>query len=166
LNDEQAARQFEMLMQRMKEQGWLHYEISNFASEEKFISQHNSAYWKGKKYLGLGPSAHSFNGFSRQWNARNNHLYIQSLEGKKIPFEKEELTEVQRINERMMTGLRTMWGLKLSDFGTDISELLKVQSQKFVAGNFVELTNGVIRLTDSGKLIADKIVLDLMLEVD
>jgi oxygen-independent coproporphyrinogen-3 oxidase len=79
LNEEQAAEQFEILIKRMKDHNWLHYEISNFSSEEKYISRHNSSYWKGEKYLGLGPSAHSFNGSSRQWNARNNHLYIDSL---------------------------------------------------------------------------------------
>lgn len=166
LNDEQAARHFEMLMQRMKEQGWLHYEISNFATEEKFISQHNSAYWKGKKYLGLGPSAHSFNGTSRQWNARNNHLHIDSLEKGVIPFEKEDLTKIQRINERIMTELRTMWGLPISDFGFSISNLLSAKSRPFINEKLLETKNDSLVLTDKGKLIADKIVLDLMLDED
>lgn len=164
LDEEQAARQFKMLMQRMRERGWLHYEISNFASEEKFVSRHNSAYWKGRKYLGLGPSAHSFNGASRQWNARNNHLYIESITKGVLPYEREDLTETQRINERIMTELRTMWGLKISDFGTEISESLKERSQRFIAGDYVELNEEVMLLTDKGKLIADRIVLELMME--
>jgi oxygen-independent coproporphyrinogen III oxidase len=150
----------------MKDQGWLHYEISNFSAEEKFISQHNSSYWKGKKYLGLGPSAHSFNGNSRQWNARNNHLYIDSIDKGVAPFEREELTEVQRINERIMTELRTMWGLKISDFELSISNFLRSRSQQFIDGNFLEFKNDSLTLTDSGKLIADKIVLVLMLDED
>lgn len=166
LNEEQAAEQFEILMKRMKEEGWLHYEISNFASEEKFISRHNSAYWNGKKYLGLGPSAHSFNGVSRQWNARNNHLYIDSLQKGVIPFEKEELTETQRINERIMTELRTMWGLPISDFGSSISALLREKSKRFVDEGLLQLKNDSLVLTDKGKLTADKIVLDLMLDED
>jgi oxygen-independent coproporphyrinogen-3 oxidase len=164
LDEEQAARQFKMLMQRMRERGWLHYEISNFASEERFVSRHNSAYWKGRKYLGLGPSAHSFNGISRQWNARNNHLYIESITKGVLPYEREDLTETQRINERIMTELRTMWGLKISDFGTEISESLKERSQRFIAGDYVELNEEVMLLTDKGKLIADRIVLELMME--
>src|SRR5262249_28087472 len=99
-DEERSAQQFEMLMKKMRDHGWLHYEISNFASEEKNISKHNSAYWFGKKYLGLGPSAHSFNGTTRQWNARNNRKYIESISEGKIPFEKETLTPTQRINER------------------------------------------------------------------
>lgn len=164
LNEEHGAHQFEMLMKRMKQAGWCHYEISNFASEEKFISKHNSSYWKGKKYLGLGPSAHSFNGTSRQWNARNNHLYIDSLNKGVVPFEREELTEVQRINERIMTELRTMWGLRITDFGLRISDLLKKQSQPFVEQGFLILSDGTITLTDEGKLIADRIVLELMID--
>ncbi len=166
LNEQQAAEQFEILMQQMKDHGWLHYEISNFASKEKTISRHNSAYWKGKKYLGLGPSAHSFNGNSRQWNARNNHLYIDSLEKGVIPFEKEDLTETQRINEHIMTGLRTMWGLKISEFGNQNSQLLEKQSQAFIAEGFLTLSGDSIVLTDKGKMIADRIVLELMLDED
>lgn len=164
LNEEQAAHQFEMLMKQMKQAGWCHYEISNFASQEKFISQHNSSYWKGKTYLGLGPSAHSFNGTSRQWNARNNHLYIDSLAKGVVPFEREELTQVQRINERIMTELRTMWGLKISEFGFEISDVLRRSSQMFVENGLLQLINDSLILTDRGKLIADKIILELMLD--
>ena len=164
LDEEKAALQFEMLMQKMKEHNWLHYEISNFSSEQKFISQHNSAYWKGKKYLGLGPSAHSFNGISRQWNARNNHLYIDSINNGVVPFEKEELTEVQRINERIMTELRTIWGLNISNFELPVSNLLREKSQKFSAGNFLIAKDASLILTDKGKMIADKIILELILE--
>ena len=165
LNEEQSAQQFEMLMSRIKEQGWLHYEISNFAAEEKFISKHNSGYWKGKKYLGLGPSAHSFDGQSRQWNVPDNRKYIRAIDDGKIPFEKEELTDVQRINERIMTELRTMWGLKIADYeGLRIADLLTERSRDFIYEGYLETINGTLILTDKGKLIADRIILELILE--
>ena len=158
----QGAQQFEILMKKIKEHGWMHYEISNFACNAKFISQHNSAYWQRKKYLGLGPSAHSFNGTSRQWNVANNHKYIESISRGIIPFEREELTATQRINERIMTELRTIWGLKISDFGWPISDLLEEKSHPFIKDGFLKLYDNVIGLTDSGKLIADKIALELI----
>jgi len=163
LNEEQAAQQFEILMKKMKEHDWIHYEISNFSSSEKFISQHNSAYWKGKKYLGLGPSAHSFNGTSRQWNVSNNYKYIESINKGILPAEKEELTVVQRVNEHIMTRLRTIWGLKVSDFGSPVSDLLRAGGEKFIAQGYLTLDNESLKLTDRGKLIADKIILELML---
>jgi oxygen-independent coproporphyrinogen-3 oxidase len=172
VNEEQAAQQFEILMKKIKEHDWLHYEISNFATEEKFISQHNSSYWKGKKYLGLGPSAHSFNETSRQWNIANNHKYIESITNGIVPFEKEELTEVQKVNEQIMTRLRTIWGLKISDFpmklsgqvGLTISDLLRRRSQSFIEDGLIVLNNGSLILNDRGKLIADKIILELMID--
>jgi len=165
-NEVQGAQQFEMLMKKIKERGWMHYEISNFACSAKFISQHNSAYWQGKKYLGLGPSAHSFNGTSRQWNVTNNNKYIESLSREIIPFEKEELTATQRINERIMTELRTMWGLRISDFGSPISDLLEEKSHSFIKGGFLKLHDDVLGLTDRGKLIADKIALELIFDAE
>lgn len=165
-NEVQGAQQFEMLMKKVKEHGWMHYEISNFACSAKFISQHNTAYWQGKKYLGLGPSAHSFNGTSRQWNVANNHKYIESMSREIIPFEKEELTATQRINERIMTELRTMWGLRISDFGLPISDLLEEKSHPFIKGGFLKLYDDVLGLTDRGKLIADKIALELIFDTE
>jgi oxygen-independent coproporphyrinogen III oxidase len=163
-NEVEGAQQFEILMKEMKEQGWMHYEISNFACSAKFISQHNSSYWQGKNYLGLGPSAHSFNGTSRQWNVANNHKYIESINTEIIPFEKEELTGTQRINERIMTELRTMWGIKISDFELAISDLIKERSQRFIDEDFIRLNEDSLVLTDRGKLIADKIILELILD--
>jgi len=165
-NEVQGALQFEMLMKKIKEHGWMHYEISNFASSTKFISQHNSSYWQGKKYLGLGPSAHSFNGTSRQWNVANNHRYIESMGREIIPFEKEELTATQRINERIMTELRTMWGLRISDFELSVSDLLEEKSHAFIKGGFLKLDDEVLGLTDRGKLIADKIALELIFDTE
>lgn len=164
VNEEQAAQQFEILMKKMKEHQWLHYEISNFSFSERFISKHNSSYWRRKKYLGLGPSAHSFDGTSRQWNVAGIHQYIESISKDKVPFEKEILDEGQVVNEKIMTELRTMWGLSISDFGLGISDLLKGKSKPFVEDGFVELNSDSLILTDEGKLIADKIILELMIE--
>jgi len=163
VNEEQAAQQFEMLMKKMKEHNWLHYEISNFASSENFISQHNSSYWGGKKYLGLGPSAHSFNGTSRQWNVSNNRKYIESISNGILPFEKEELTEVQKVNEQIMTRLRTIWGLQISDYEFRISDFLRRRSQSFIEDGHMLMKDDCLILTDRGKLLADKIVLELMI---
>lgn len=111
--DENASEQFDILMQFAKENGFEHYEISNF-SKEGFVSKHNSSYWQNEKYLGLGASAHSFNGISRQWNIANNKKYIDSLNENKISFEIENLSETDRLNEYIMTGLRTKWGVDLA----------------------------------------------------
>ncbi|MBK9730482.1 MAG: radical SAM family heme chaperone HemW [Chitinophagaceae bacterium] len=166
INEEQSARQFEVLMKKMKEQDWKHYEISNFSSDDLHCSKHNTAYWQGKKYLGLGPSAHSFNGVSRQWNVSNNHQYMETINNGKTGFEKEILTPTQQINERIMTQLRTMWGLKLTDFAAPAADLIRDSSREFITAGFASLENNALILTDSGKLIADKIIVDLMLEED
>jgi oxygen-independent coproporphyrinogen-3 oxidase len=108
INEDQAARQFEILMQRAKDGGWKHYEISNFC-RDNYFSRHNTSYWSGEKYLGLGPSAHSFNGLTRQWNISHNLQYIQGIEKDVVPAEVETLTSIQRLNEYIMTSLRTMW---------------------------------------------------------
>ncbi len=166
LNNDGAARQFEILVQKMAEKQWLHYEISSFASSKNLISKHNSSYWNRKKYLGIGPSAHSFNGTSRQWNVSGIHQYIDSIIKGDVPFQREELTEVQSINEQIMTELRTMWGLKLSDFGDQISDTLKNKSRKFIDDGLAIMRDDALTLTNRGKLIADKIILELMIEED
>lgn len=166
INEEQSAQQFEMLMEMMKEKNWLHYEISNFACNEDYISKHNSSYWNEKKYLGLGPSAHSFNGFSRQWNVSDNRKYIHSISEGKIPFEKETLTKIQRNYERIMTELRTIWGLDLSNFKEKDLAILLHKSENFIEKKLLEKKNDRLMLTDKGKLIADKIILELIPESD
>jgi oxygen-independent coproporphyrinogen III oxidase len=110
VDSEKQARQFLLLMQWMEAAGYEHYEISNFA-KPGMRSKHNSSYWSGSTYYGFGPSAHSFNGKSRQWNIANNALYITSLQKNTIPFEEEILTATQQLNEYIMTSLRTMEGL-------------------------------------------------------
>ena len=115
INTDQQARQFLLLMKWMRDAGYEHYEISNFA-KPGYRSRHNSSYWQGKKYIGIGPSAHSYDGTTRRWNVANNALYIQSIKKNIIPFEEEKLTRVQQLNEYIMTSLRTMEGLDLESY--------------------------------------------------
>jgi len=161
--DRQSA-QFLLLMQWMREAGYEHYEISNFA-RPGFRSRHNSSYWQGKPYLGLGPSAHSYDDSSRWWNVANNTKYIQSIEQGILPFEKEDLTPIQRWNEHIMIALRTTEGLHLQAGtyqvpDTWIDELLQ-QSRSYVQRGLMQQEGGHLRLTDEGKLLADGIAADL-----
>jgi oxygen-independent coproporphyrinogen III oxidase len=161
---EKQARHFLLLMDWLQQAGYEHYEISNFALPGH-RSRHNSSYWSGKKYLGLGPSAHSFNGVSRQWNIANNALYIQSLDENKVPSEEEKLTTTQRLNEYIMTSLRTQEGLDLhytaDNFGEKISEQLQKNSDKYIVGQKLLLKGSLLQLTKKGKLFADGIAADL-----
>lgn len=163
---EKQARHFELLMQWMKEAGYEHYEISNFA-KPGFRSRHNRSYWQGKPYLGLGPSAHSFNGTSRQWNIANNALYIQSLSKGLVPFEAEVLTNEQQLNEYIMTSLRTMEGISLQkvvrDFGKDKYEYLITTAQPHLDCQHLAVENDYLKTTNEGKLLADGIAADLFL---
>jgi oxygen-independent coproporphyrinogen III oxidase len=163
MNDEQSAAQFIFMMNAMQQHGFEHYEISNFAKPGHY-SRHNSNYWKGVKYLGIGPSAHSYNDETRQWNVANNTKYIESLTGDKIPAETEVLTETDRLNEYIMTSLRTMWGLDLDRLnaiakGSEV-ELLK-PAQEFFEKGYIELNERIIRLTQTGKLYADHVAGEL-----
>jgi oxygen-independent coproporphyrinogen-3 oxidase len=161
---EKQAIHFELLMQWMHEAGYEHYEISNF-SKPGFRSKHNSSYWQLKTYLGLGPSAHSFNGTSRQWNIANNALYIQSLHKNIVPFETETLTANQRFNEYIMTGLRTMEGLSLQKVTNDFGELqtqeLLQSAETYIRLSTLKIENDYLQTTTKGKLMADGIAADL-----
>ncbi|MGN6299189.1 MAG: radical SAM family heme chaperone HemW [Ginsengibacter sp.] len=166
-DNEAQARQFVILMNTLRKAGYEHYEISNFAKPE-YRSRHNSSYWKGEKYIGIGPSAHSFNGNERSWNKANNMIYIRSLQQNIIPFEKEILTETQKLNEYVMTSLRTMEGMDL-DFiekKFSVNEKNRIQnllSSKIKKEYFLQQKNQVI-LTDEGKLFADLISVELFAE--
>lgn len=164
VSPDDQARQFLLLMDWLREAGYEHYEISNFARPGQ-RSRHNTAYWQGKKYLGLGPSAHSFNGSERQWNVASNTRYIQSLQKGQVPFEKETLTPLQQLNEYTMTSLRTMEGIDLRyvehRFGENSSSLLKENSRRFIERSLMEGSNDRLQLTKEGKLFADGIASDL-----
>jgi len=163
MNDEQSAAQFILLMDAMKSHGFEHYEISNFCKPGHY-SRHNSNYWAGVKYLGVGPSAHSYNGETRQWNVANNSKYIQSLAKSEIPAEVEVLTETNRLNEYIMTSLRTMWGLDLNKLEQiapgSSTELLKAAQTAFER-EWITQSEKIIVLTQNGKLYADSIAADL-----
>ncbi len=163
VNDQQSAEQFVYLMHRMQEQGFEHYEISNFGKPGKH-SQHNSNYWKGVPYVGIGPSAHSFNGDARQWNVANNALYLKSLSENNIPAELETLTTENRLNEYIMTSVRTMWGLsleKLESIEKGTSTTLEMEAQYFINKGWLTKREQVLTLTPAGKLYADHIAAEL-----
>jgi len=164
VDSDKQARHFELLMQWMREAGYEHYEISNFA-KHGFRSRHNSSYWQGKPYLGLGPSAHSFNGTSRQWNIANNALYIQSLSKGLVPFKAEVLTSEQQLNEYIMTSLRTIEGISLQNvkqtFGTDKLDYLIKTARPHLNRKRLTMENDYLKTTTEGKLLADGIAADL-----
>jgi len=162
--DEVAQEHFLILVETLEANGFLHYELSNFG-KENYFSRNNSAYWLGKKYLGIGPSAHSYDGVSRSWNVANNALYLKAIQNNELPCEAEILTQEDRYNEYMMTGLRTIWGVSLirieQEFGPDYLNYLKQQSQKFISDGLLIITDGILTPTLKGKFLTDGIASDL-----
>ena len=168
VDTDHQATHFNLLTQTLEDAGFEHYEISNFA-KPGFRSKHNSSYWQGKPYLGLGPSAHSFDGHvNRQWNISNNPLYISSLQQGIIPFEYETLTIVQRINEYLMTSLRTMEGISLhlieKKWGEKKKDEILKSAQPHLTQQNIQLQDQHIILTAQGKFLADGIASDLFVE--
>lgn len=159
VSQDDQARQFRILMHRMRAAGYEHYETSNFALPG-YRSKHNSSYWQQKKYLGIGPSAHSFDGTSRYWNISNNAMYIKALTENNPFVEKEQLTEAQRFNEYVMTSLRLAEGLSLSyvddHFGEKYRSRLEMKLKK-ISNDWLLLSNDHIKLSDQGKLFTDSI---------
>ena len=164
--EEETVRHFEILSQATQNHGFIHYEISNFA-KPGFYSKHNSIYWLGGHYLGLGPSAHSFNGISRQWNVANMKQYIESDSVDKIVMEKEILTEIQRYNEYVMTSLRTSWGCDVEHirnvFGEKYAGYFNNSIQPYLKKGQLIQNENQFTLTESAKLFADGIAADLFL---
>ncbi|QTE22050.1 radical SAM family heme chaperone HemW [Polaribacter cellanae] len=171
VDEEKAQEQFYILISALEKAGFINYELSNFG-EENFFSKNNSSYWLGKSYLGIGPSAHSFDGKQRSWNVRNNTKYIKSIQEDKLPIEREILSKTDTYNEYIMTGLRTIWGVSLnkikSDFGEKYLNYLKNQSKKYIKQELLEITettNGIKKLTTTkkGKFLVDGIASDLFM---
>lgn len=164
--DEAAQSHFQILVDTLEANGFIHYELSNFG-KDNYFSKNNSAYWLGKKYIGIGPSAHSYDGISRSWNVANNSIYLKSLEENKLPSETEILSITDRYNEYIMTGLRTIWGVSLSriesEFGKTHLDYLLRQSEKFLADHLLSIENGTLKTTKKGKFLADGIASDLFL---
>ena len=164
--DEVAEAHFQILVETLEANGFIHYELSNFG-KENYFSKNNSAYWLGKKYLGIGPSAHSYDGVSRSWNVSNNSIYLKSLEENKLPNEIEILSKSDRYNEYIMTGLRTIWGVSLDriekEFGSQYLEYLQNQSQKFINDDLLFIENQILKPTPKGKFLTDGIASDLFM---
>jgi len=162
--DEVASNHFMILVETLQQNGFIHYELSNFG-KENYFSKNNSAYWLGKKYIGIGPSAHSYDGEKRGWNVANNSLYLKSIQENILPIETEILSKSDRYNEYIMTGLRTIWGVSLhrieQEFGLEYLDYLKKQVQKFLNDDLVFIENNILKPTAKGKFLTDGIASDL-----
>jgi oxygen-independent coproporphyrinogen III oxidase len=169
IDEDESVLQFNILTEKTESAGFIHYEISNF-SKPGFISVHNSNYWKQVVYLGLGPSAHSFNGYSRQWNISDVKEYIKSLNSGETFFKKEELDSKDRFNEYIMTSLRTMWGIDLeyieNTFGKEGHDYIINLAGKFKEYGMVNLDKKSLVLTNQGKMISDNIISEFMMPGD
>ncbi len=164
LDDGVAHEQFLILVDKLEANGFVHYELSNFG-KANYFSRNNSAYWLGKKYLGIGPSAHSYDGVNRSWNVSNNSLYIKSIQESKLPCEVETLSIADRYNEYVMTGLRTVWGVSLEriekEFGKSYLDYLLQNVQRFLDDEKLILENDILKTTKKGKFFCDGIASDL-----
>ncbi|MGL5273986.1 oxygen-independent coproporphyrinogen-3 oxidase [Myroides marinus] len=162
--EEVAHQHFMLLIETLRANGYIHYELSNFA-KPGYYSKNNSAYWLGKKYLGIGPSAHSFDGVHRSWNIANNSLYIKDIAEDKLPLEIEELSLTDRYNEYIMTGLRTIWGVDLNrvkrEFGEVYYDYLVRLSSSFIEERLMKKESYILTITDKGKFLSDGIASDL-----
>lgn len=164
--DDVTHEHFQLLVKTLEANGFVHYELSNFGRSNCF-SKHNTSYWLGKPYLGVGPSAHSFNGIERAWNVANNAQYIKKLQNNILPITREVLTVNDRFNEYVMTGLRTIYGVSLNrvrtDFGEDIYEHLLNSSEKQINQELLVVKNNILFTTEKGKFLCDGIASDLFL---
>lgn len=160
VDDEMAHEQFNILVEKLKAENFIHYELSNFG-KEAFFSRNNTAYWQGKSYMGIGPSAHSFNGNQRGWNIRNNTKYVKSLEEGVLPIEIETLSINDKYNEYVMTRLRTIWGVSLLKIETEFGELFKTylleQAQHYLERDLLYIDNENIKTTKAGQFLSDGI---------
>lgn len=166
VEDELSQQHYEMLLSEMEQAGYENYEFSNFG-KEGFHSRNNTAYWQGKTYLGIGPSAHSFDGNSRSWNVSNNTKYIKSIGAGFLPLEREILSKTDKYNEYIMTGLRTKWGVSsekvAADFGLEFKSYLLNQAKPLLDKELLILEDRVLKVTKKGKFLSDGIAADLFL---
>jgi len=167
-DEEISTSMFTLLGKMCREHGFIHYEISNFALDG-YISRHNSSYWMQIPYLGLGPSAHSFNRRSRQWNVSDVKKYIKSISGGEVPFIREELDRLTIFNEYVMTSLRTMWGIDLTHveafYDKELHDYLVNLSGKYIRYGLMKREKNTLVLTDQGKMISDNIIAELLTEL-
>jgi len=171
VSEETALEHFKILVSNTEKKGFVQYEISNFGKPDYF-SKHNTSYWQGKLYLGIGPSAHSFNGEQRSWNISNNIKYIRAIQQNELPSTNEILSDIDKFNEYIMTGLRTIWGISLDsveeNFGLEFKNHLLKNSEKFVNENLLFVSNEnekrkILGTTSKGKFLVDGIASDLFM---
>jgi oxygen-independent coproporphyrinogen-3 oxidase len=166
LNDDQSAEQFQLLIEKLLIAGFEHYEISNYSLPGQY-AVHNTNYWRGVSYLGIGPSAHGFDGTNRQLNVANNAEYMEKLQQGKLAETIEELTQLDRLNEYIMTALRTMWGMDLNQikqrYGKTFEEEMRFNLKPFEERNWLQVEQDNVKLTPEGKLFADHIASELFL---
>ena len=166
VTDSVSQEHHSILVSELEKAGYINYEFSNFGKPDYF-SRNNTAYWQGKKYLGIGPSAHSFNGKNRSWNINNNPKYIKALSENRFPSETEKLSVADRYNEYVMTGLRTIWGVSLEEveqnFGKRYADYLQKESALKIENGLLKLENNVLLITTKGKFLSDGIASDLFL---
>jgi oxygen-independent coproporphyrinogen-3 oxidase len=166
LDEELAKQHFDILVEETQKHGFVHYEISNFG-KPNYFSKHNTSYWQGKKYIGIGPSAHSFNKTHRSWNIASNAKYIRSLQENVLPNEVEILSKEDQFNEYLMTGLRTIWGVSFDEIKINLGEKylnhLESQSKKYIQQDLLYIENGILKTTSKGKFLADGIASDLFI---
>ena len=166
LDDEIAQEHFHILLHKMEENGFVNYEISNFGKPDYF-SKNNTAYWLGKKYIGIGPSAHSYNGIRRGWNISNNTKYIKAIEKNKLPLEEEVLSKTDAYNEYVMTGLRTIWGVSIDriavEFGDQYQKHIMKQAEKYIQEQLLIIENNTLSTTKKGKFLSDGIASNLFM---
>lgn len=174
LDEELALKHFELLVSETKNNGFIQYEVSNFGKPDYF-SKHNTSYWQGKSYLGIGPSAHSFHGNQRSWNVANNVQYIQTIKKRMLPMTLENLSKKDKFNEYVMTGLRTIWGISLSDiekqFGLEYKEHILSESKKHILNGMLVIVNSdssknsteKLLVSEKGKFLVDGLASDLFM---
>lgn len=164
VNDQQAQEQFYILIDELSKHNFIHYELSNFAKEGAF-SKNNSSYWQGKSYLGIGPSAHSFDGEERSWNIKNNSKYNNAIQQYQLPIQRELLSITDKYNEYVMTSLRTIWGVSLEkinqEFGEQYYNYILMQSEKYRAEDLLYIEDEKLKTTLKGKFLSDGISADL-----
>ena len=165
-DDDFVHSQFNLLYDFFTNKSYINYELNSF-SKENYFSKNNSSYWLRKQYIGVGPSAHSYNGYERSWNVSNNKKYIDDIKNKILFSGKETLSKVDRYNEYLMTGLRTVWGVSIdlleSDFGEKFKNHFLKNSKEYIKSNFIEVNNGVYTTTKSGKFLADGIASNMFI---
>lgn len=165
VDEDRSIEMFEMLIDILSQEGFDHYEVSNFA-KEGLISQHNTSYWKSEKYMGLGPAAHSFDGKHRWWNVASLPKYMNGINNGEPEFEIEDLDLSTKYNEYVITGLRTKWGINLEElekkFGKASYDYFLENAEKYFKLNHMSKSNNIVTLTHAGIFIADGIVSDLM----